>query len=62
MDVKRVIRTKYGTIKFKGELSAEEHEYILGIGLNTLLEAGAFSMNASTEEDEDWPEDGETIQ
>lgn len=62
MDVKRVIKTKYGTIKFKGELSAEEHEYILGIGLNTLLEAGAFSMNASTEEDEEWPDDGETIQ
>ena len=51
MDVKKVLKTKDGTVTFKGSLSAEEHEFVLAVGLNTLMEAGALPMQLADEED-----------
>lgn len=47
MDVKKVLKTKHGTVTFKGELSNEEHEFVLAVGLNTLMEAGALPMQVA---------------
>ena len=52
MDVKKVIKTKKGEVSFKGTLSAEEHEYVLAVGLNTLMEAGALPMQIIEDEDD----------
>lgn len=51
MDVKKVLKTKDGTVTFKGSLSPEEHEFVLAVGLNTLMEAGALPMQMADEED-----------
>lgn len=51
MDVKKVIKTKDGTVTFKGSLTAEEHEFVLAVGLNTLMEAGALPMQLADEDD-----------
>lgn len=53
MEIKKSIKTKDGTVVFKGKLSPEEHDFVLSVGLNTLIEQGALSM-AAPEEDEDW--------
>ena len=50
MDVKKVLKTKDGTVTFKGSLSPEEHEFVLAVGLNTLMEAGALPMQMADEE------------
>ena len=42
MKVNTVVQTEQGIVKFQGELSKEEAELVVGIGLNYLLEAGAF--------------------
>lgn len=55
MEIKKSIKTKDGTVVFKGELSAEEHDFVLSVGLNTLIEQGAIAM--STEEDVSLEED-----
>jgi len=52
VDVKKVIKTKKGEVTFKGTLSAEEHEYVLAVGLNTLMEAGALPMQIIEDEDD----------
>lgn len=44
MEIKKSIKTKDGTVMFKGELSPEEHDFVLSVGLNTLIEQGAFAM------------------
>jgi hypothetical protein len=38
-------------VTFKGSLTPEEHEFILAVGLNTLLENGALPMQLADEED-----------
>lgn len=45
MEVKKVLKTKNGTVKFEGELSESEHDFVLSVGLNTLLEAGALPFH-----------------
>jgi hypothetical protein len=52
VDVKKVIKTKKGEVTFKGTLSPEEHEYVLAVGLNTLMEAGALPMQVIEDEDD----------
>ena len=51
MEIRKVIKTKSGTVTFKGSLSPEEHEFVLAVGLNTLIEAGAIPMQIADEED-----------
>ncbi len=48
MEIKKSIKNKDGTVKFKGTLTQEEHDFVLTVGLNTLIEQGAIAM--TTEE------------
>ena len=50
MEIKKSIKTKAGTVMFKGELSPEEHDFVLSVGLNTLIEQGAIAMHSAEEE------------
>lgn len=63
MEIKKVIKTSNGTVKFKGEITDEEHEFILSVGLNTLLEAGALPFVQAEEEDLAFiqPTDGDEV-
>ncbi len=58
MEIKKSIKNKDGTVVFKGTLSPEEHDFVLSVGLNTLVEQGAIAMTADEEidleEDVDW--------
>jgi hypothetical protein len=51
VDVRKAIKTSEGTVVFEGELSQEEHDYVLGIGLMTLLEQGALPFKHLDDED-----------
>ncbi len=42
MLVNKSIETPQGTVKFEGELEQKELDFVLKIGLNTLLAAGAI--------------------
>ena len=50
MEIKKSIKTKDGTVMFKGALSPEEHDFVLSVGLNTLIEQGAIAMHGAEEE------------
>lgn len=54
MEIKKVLKTKDGNVTFKGSLSPEEHEFVLSVGLNTLVEQGAIAMSTEEEPDVDW--------
>jgi hypothetical protein len=42
MYIKRLIETEHGAVEFSAELSGEELEVVITVGLNTLLRAGAL--------------------
>ncbi len=42
MEINKTFKTAQGTVTFKGELSQEEADYVIQIGLNTLLQQGAI--------------------
>jgi hypothetical protein len=48
MLVNKSIETPTGTIKFEGELEQNELDFVLKIGLNTLLTAGAIPFTTKT--------------
>lgn len=50
MQVKNLVKSKDGTYLFDGELSEEEHEFVLNIGLASLLEQGAIPFMTADEE------------
>lgn len=50
MEIKKSIKTKDGTVMFKGELSPEEHDFVLSVGLNTLIEQGVIALHSAEEE------------
>lgn len=60
MEIKKSIKNKDGTVVFKGTLSPEEHDFVLSVGLNTLVEQGVLAMtaeediNIEEEPDVDW--------
>ena len=54
VEIKKSIKNKDGTVVFKGTLSPEEHEFVLSVGLNTLIEQGAIAMSTEEEPDVDW--------
>lgn len=54
MEIKKSIKNRDGTVVFKGTLSPEEHDFVLCVGLNTLVEQGVLAMTA--EEDIDLEE------
>ena len=52
MLVNKSIETDKGTVKFEGELEQAELDFVLQMGLNSLLKMGAISVTlqeASTE-------------
>ena len=51
MEIKKVLKTKEGNVTFKGSLSPEEHEFVLAVGLNTLMENGAIPFQVAEEEE-----------
>ena len=46
MLINKSIETENGTVKFQGELEQEELDFILKIGLNTLLQMGAIPITS----------------
>ena len=42
MNVKHVVETEEGTVKFEGELSDKELEAVVTVGLNSLLKLGVL--------------------
>jgi hypothetical protein len=50
MLVSKVLETGRGTVKFEGELEASELDFVLKVGLNTLLEWGAIPFTSKKEE------------
>lgn len=62
MFVKNLLQTSEGTVTFEGELTEEEAQFVLTVGLNILMEQGAVPFTQDDqEEDFDFPEpnDGE---
>jgi hypothetical protein len=51
VEIKKVLKTKDGTVTFKGSLTSEEHEFILAVGLNTLMEHGALPFQVADEDE-----------
>jgi hydroxylamine reductase (hybrid-cluster protein) len=49
MQVNKTIETADGKVVFQGELSQEETDFVIGIGLNTLLKAGALPLVTNIE-------------
>ena len=47
MKINKTLETELGKVEFKGELSAEELDYVLQIGLNTLLMMGALKTSTA---------------
>ena len=50
MQVNKLLKTSEGTVKFEGELTEEEHEFVVNIGLATLMEQGAIPFVTADEE------------
>ena len=52
MLVNKSIETEKGTVKFEGELEQKELDFVLKIGLNTLLQMGAIPFTTTKTETE----------
>ena len=52
MRVHKVIKTSSGTYTFDGELSQEELDVIITVGIGVLLERGAIPMMMEDDENE----------
>jgi hypothetical protein len=52
MHVSKSIETAQGSVTFEGELSAEELDFVLKIGLNSLLKMGAIPFTTVQKESE----------
>lgn len=50
MLVSKSIETEQGTVKFEGELEQNELDFVIKIGLNTLLQMGAIPFTAKHDE------------
>lgn len=45
MEIKKAIKTDKGTVLFEGELSDEEFDFVLTVGLNELFQHGALPFH-----------------
>lgn len=45
MEVRKTIETEQGTVKFEGQLTQEELDFVLTVGLNELLQQGALPFH-----------------
>lgn len=48
MKISKSVETEDGTIQFAGELSPDEVEFIIGIGLNYLVKTGAIPFKVTS--------------
>ena len=55
--VNKVLHTDQGTITFEGELTPQEVEFVIGVGLNHLLQMGALPFQMAEAEEEEDEED-----
>lgn len=51
MYVNKIIQSKNGAFKFKGEVTQDELDYIINVGLNTLLEQGSLPLHSMETEE-----------
>ena len=51
MEVRKAIKTDQGTILFEGELTNEEFDFVLTVGLNQLLQSGALPFHEVSPDD-----------
>lgn len=51
MLINKSIETPQGTVKFEGELEPKELDFVLKIGLNTLMQLGAIPFTSKPEEE-----------
>lgn len=56
IEVNNSFKTKQGTVEFKGNLSQEEADFVIKIGLSVLLQQGALSFKDLDESNEDGEE------
>jgi hypothetical protein len=42
MLIEKTLKTKDGSYRFSGEITEQEHDFILSVGLNELLQNGAL--------------------
>lgn len=49
MEVRKVLKTSKGVVTFEGELTQEEHDFVITVGLNTLMEQGAIPFQVADE-------------
>ena len=52
MEINTTIKTTQGTVKFQGELSQEEADYVIQTGLNYLLSKGEIPFVVVNNEDD----------
>jgi hypothetical protein len=52
MLINKSIETPEGTVKFEGELEQKELDFVLKIGLNTLMQLGAIPFTSKPAEEE----------
>lgn len=53
MEVNKTFETPQGTVKFHGELSQDEADYVIKVGLNYLLQNGALPFKVVDNQDTD---------
>lgn len=53
MEVNQTIKTPQGTIKFQGELSQEETDFVIQVGLNYLFQQGALPFQVYQDDGND---------
>lgn len=46
INVSKAVKTSEGVVQFNGELSQQEFDFVMEVGLNTLFEAGALPFKA----------------
>lgn len=51
MEITKTIKTSTGDYEFKGNITQDEHDLILTIGINVLLQKGAMPLIGLSEED-----------
>ena len=65
MKISKTVQTEKGRVRFEGDVTQQEYDLIMEIGLNVLLAQGAipFALRQIEEESEDSPppDNGEMI-
>jgi len=51
MEINKILKTKKGTVRFQGELTEQEHELVLSVGLNELMSNGALPFTMLEDEE-----------